>query len=146
MQPVGKSGPLMCCISSVDGDVRIVNLRANAVNDFAQIVRGHVGGHADGDAGAAVDQEVGKGGGKNGRLGEGLVVVGDKIHGVLVHVLHQDGAEMASGGLRCNAWRREGRLRRNRNCPGRRSAVRAWPTAAPCGPASGKSPLSPCGW
>src|SRR5208283_3332221 len=35
---------------ALDRDVRVVNLRADAVNDFAQIVRRHVCGHADGDA------------------------------------------------------------------------------------------------
>ena len=75
-------------------DVRVVNLRADAVNDFAEIVRRDVRGHADGDAGAAVDEQIRKRGGENGRLGAGLVVVGDEIHRVLVHVLHQRGAEM----------------------------------------------------
>ena len=41
-----------------DGDVGIINLRANAIDDLAQVVRRHVGGHADGDARAAVDQQV----------------------------------------------------------------------------------------
>src|SRR5439155_565271 len=58
-------------------DVGVVNLRDDAVNDFAEIMRRHIGGHADGNASAAVDQQVGKGGGKNRRLGEPLVVVGD---------------------------------------------------------------------
>ena len=78
----------------LDGDVRVVNLRADAVNDFAEIVGRNVGGHADGDAGAAVDEQIGKRGGKNGRFRAGLVVVGDEIHRVLVHVLHQRCAEV----------------------------------------------------
>ena len=75
-------------------DVRLVNLRADAVNDFAEVVRRHVRGHADGDAGAAVDEQIRKRGGKDRRLGEALVVVRDEIHRVLVHVLHQRRAEM----------------------------------------------------
>ena len=39
-------------------DVRIVDHRADAVDDLAEVVRGEVRRHADGDAGAAVDQEV----------------------------------------------------------------------------------------
>ena len=70
-------------------DVRIVNLGANAVDHFAQIMRGHVGGHADRDAGAAVDQQVGKGGGKDGWFGAGFIVIRDKIDRVLIHVLHE---------------------------------------------------------
>ena len=83
----------------LDGDVRIVNLRADAVNDFTEVVRRNVRGHADGDARAAVDQQVRKRGGEHGRLGAGLVVVGDEIHRVLVHVLHQRGAEMGHARL-----------------------------------------------
>ena len=79
---------------ALDRDVRVVNLRADAVNDFAEIVRRNVRGHADGDARAAVDEQIGKRGGENRRLGAGFVVVGDEIHRVLVHVLHQRRAEM----------------------------------------------------
>ena len=78
----------------VERDVRIVDLRADAVDDFAQIVRRHVGRHADGDAGAAVDEQIRKGGRENGRLGPRLVVVRDEIDRVLVHVGHERGAEM----------------------------------------------------
>ncbi len=45
-----------------------------------------VGRHADGDAGAAVDDEVGDAGGEDGGLGGGLVVVGDEVDGVGVDV------------------------------------------------------------
>ena len=41
-----------------DGDVGIVDLRADAVDHFAQIVRRDVRRHADGNAGAAVDEQV----------------------------------------------------------------------------------------
>src|SRR5208282_1887170 len=78
----------------LDSDIRVVNLRADAVNDFAEVVRRNIGGHADGDAGAAVDEQVGKRGGENDRLGAGLVVVRNEIHRVLVHVLHQRCAEV----------------------------------------------------
>ncbi len=75
-------------------DIRVVNLRADAVNHFTEIVRRDIGGHADGDARAAVDEQIGKRGGKNDRLGAGLVVIRNEIHRVLVHVLHQRGAEV----------------------------------------------------
>ena len=124
----------------LDGDVRIVYLGANAVHHLAQVVRGHVGGHADGDAGAAVDQQVGKGRREDGRLGAGLVVVGDEIHRVLVHVQHAGPRPGGSCGPRCSAWRRGDRPRPSRNCPGRPPAVRAWPRAGPCGRGWDKSP------
>ena len=90
----------------LERDVRVVDLRADAVDDLAQIMRRHVGGHADGDAGAAVDQQVGKRGGKDRRLGAGLVVIGDEIHRVLVHVLHQRGAEVRQARLGVTHGRR----------------------------------------
>src|SRR6185312_11942937 len=48
-----------------NGNARLVDLRANAVDDFAEIMRRHVGGHADGDAGAAVHEQVRERGGEN---------------------------------------------------------------------------------
>ena len=83
----------------LDRDVRIVDLRADAVDDLAQIVRRHVRGHADGDAGAAIDQQVREGGGEDRRLGQALVVIGDEIHRVLVHVLHEGAAQMGQARL-----------------------------------------------
>ena len=75
-------------------NLRLVNLRANAIHDFAEIVRCHVRRHADRDARAAVDQQIRKRRREHFRLGETLVVVRDEIHRVLVHVLHQRRAEM----------------------------------------------------
>ena len=58
-------------------------------DDLHQVVRGHVGGHADGDAGGAVDQQVGERCREHVRLGELVVVVGDEVHHVLVEVVRQ---------------------------------------------------------
>ena len=99
-------GPLMNLHQLVDRDVRIVDLRADAVDDFAEIVRRHVRGHADGDAGAAVDEQIRKRGRENRRLGARLVVVRDEIDRVLVHVLHQRGAEMGQARLGVTHGRR----------------------------------------
>ncbi len=62
-------------------------------------MRRNVGGHADRDAGAAVDEQVGKGGRENGWFLPGLVVVGDEVDGVLFHVVHERGAEVAQARL-----------------------------------------------
>ena len=70
-------------------DVRILDLRADPVNDLAKIVRRNVRCHADRDAGPAVDEEVGEGRGENRGLGQSFVVVRNEVHRVLVHVLHQ---------------------------------------------------------
>jgi hypothetical protein len=90
VHPVGKSGPLMYFLVSSP----MVMSGADAVDDCGQIVRGEIGGHADCDAGAAIDEEIGERGGKNDRLHVFFVIGGLKIDRVLVDVIHQDGAEM----------------------------------------------------
>ena len=83
----------------VERDLGIVDLRADAVDHFTEIVRRHVRCHADGDAGAAIDEEIRESGRENGRLGAGLVVVRDEIDRVLIHVGHERGAEMGHARL-----------------------------------------------
>ena len=80
-------------------DVRVVNLRTDAFNHFAEIMRCHVRSHADRDAGAAIDEQIGKGRRKNLRFSEAFVVVRGEIYRVLFHVLHQRGAEMRQSRL-----------------------------------------------
>ena len=58
------------------------------VDDFSEIVRRNVGGHADSDAARSVDDEIGDARGKNGRLDGGLVVVGNEVDGFHVDVGH----------------------------------------------------------
>ena len=95
----GEIRPLDVMHQLGQGDGRIVDLRTDAVDDFAEIVRGEVGGHADRNAGAAVDEEVGKRGGQDARLGLRAVVVRLEINGVLVEVLHHRHAELVKTGL-----------------------------------------------
>ena len=52
-------------------------------------MRRYVGGHAHGDAGGAVHQQVGGAGRQHQRLGFGLVVVETELHGFLVEVEQQ---------------------------------------------------------
>ena len=60
-----------------------------AVDDFAQIVRRDVGGHADGDAAGAVDQQVREPRRQHLRFALGRVVIVLEIDRVLVDVLQQ---------------------------------------------------------
>ena len=62
---------------------------AGGGDDLAEVVRRHVRGHAHRDARGAVDQQVGEGGGQDVGLGEGVVVVGGEVDGVLVDVGRQ---------------------------------------------------------
>ena len=89
----GKIRPFHVRHQLREADTRIVNLRADAVNDLAEVVRRDVRGHADGNAGAAVDQEVRECGGEDSRLGLRLIVIGDEIDRFLLHVLHERGTQ-----------------------------------------------------
>jgi hypothetical protein len=66
--------------------VRVVDKRPGRVHDFAEVVGRDVRGHAHGDSGRAVHQEVRQPGRQNRRLLLGAVVVVDEVDGVLVDV------------------------------------------------------------
>ena len=68
----------------VDGGRRVVDQVAQRLDHLDQVVRGHVGGHADRDPGGAVDQQVGDRRGQHRRLGLAAVVVGLEVDRVLV--------------------------------------------------------------
>src|SRR5262245_19961950 len=65
---------------------RLLDQRDGGVDDFAQIVRRYVGGHADGDAAGAVDQKVRNARGQNGRFFFGFVEVGNEVDGFFLDV------------------------------------------------------------
>ena len=73
----------------VDGGVGIVDQVARGLDRLGEVVRGDVGGHADGDALAAVDQQVGEARGQRLGLGERLVVVGLPVDGILLQVTQE---------------------------------------------------------
>src|SRR5205807_6514400 len=77
-----KVRPLHMLHQLVQRDVRIVDLRADAVDYFDQVVRRNIRGHSDGDAGSAVDEQVRKCSRENRRFGACLVVIGNEIDGV----------------------------------------------------------------
>jgi hypothetical protein len=64
--------------------LRALHQVAQRLHDLDQVVRRDVGGHADRDAGRAVDHEVGDRRGEHGRLLLAAVVVGPEVDGVLV--------------------------------------------------------------
>ena len=61
-------------------DVRMMHQMFGCGNHFAQIVRRHICGHADGDAGAAIDEQIRDRGRQNGWLLQLVVVVRCEIH------------------------------------------------------------------
>ncbi len=56
------------------------------VNHLPQVVRRDAGRHPHGDAGDAVDQQIGQRCGQHIRLAEGIIKIGGKIHRVLVNI------------------------------------------------------------
>ena len=66
--------------------VGVVDQQNAGVDHLAQVVRRNIGGHADRDAGRAVDQQVRHPGGQHQRLLFGFVVIGQEIDGLLVQI------------------------------------------------------------
>ena len=59
------------------------------LDHLAQVVRRDAGGHADGDALGAVDQQVGEAGRQHDRFGAGGVVIEPRVDGVVAEFGHQ---------------------------------------------------------
>ena len=84
----GEVGRLDVGHEAVDINVGVVNIGNATVDHFGQVVRGHVGGHADGNTAGTVDQEVGDACGHHRGLHQRVVKVGHHVHRFLVEVLH----------------------------------------------------------
>ncbi len=69
--------------------VRRLQQRHAGIHHLAQIVRRNIGGHADGNPGGAIHQQIGETRGQHQRLLLRAIVVGAKIDGFLVEVRHQ---------------------------------------------------------
>ncbi len=67
----------------------MVDQMDDRVDHFTEVVRRDVGGHADGDALAAVDEQVGEPGGQHFGLLGAAVVVGHHVDGVFVDAFEQ---------------------------------------------------------
>ena len=65
---------------------RVINQGNHAADDFAQIVRRDVGGHADRNALAAVDQQVGEPAGQHVGFLLGFVKVRVPVNGILINI------------------------------------------------------------
>ena len=135
MPPVGKSGPFDVLHQLGDRDRGLVNLGADAVDDLSQIVRRHVGGHADRDAGAAVDSGWGRRRGRTEGSADARRSSG-QIDGVPVHVRHQGRPRCVR---RASVYRMAagGSFSTEPKFPCRPRASPSWPTPGPCGTSVG---------
>ena len=73
--------------------VGVFEVGGGGVAHLGQVKAADVGGHAHGDAHIGGHQHVGEGGGQEGGLFHGAVVVGHEVHGVLVDVPEKLGAD-----------------------------------------------------
>ena len=138
LPPVGRSGPgtnRMRSSSVASGCA--IRCRAAAI-DLDEVVRRHVGRHADGDAGRAVDQQVRDRGGQHLGLGAACCRSSGRSRRRPRRAPSSSPAPPAPGGPRCTGGR-PGRRRASRSCRGRRPAAGAARTAGPGGPARRRS-------
>ena len=84
----------------INGAVRIVDHADDAINDLTQVMRGNIGGHADGNAVGTVDQKIGETGREHGGLGQGFVKVRVEIDGILVNPVQKMQGKLLHPGFR----------------------------------------------
>ncbi len=82
-----------------DGGVRIIDQADARADDLVEVVRRHVGGHAHGDAGGAVEQQVRQTRRHPGRLFQGAVEVGRPVHRALAKLAQQHFGDRGQLGL-----------------------------------------------
>ena len=81
-----KVGPLHYLHQVFDRCVWAINQLNDRITDLSGIVRWYVGGHAHGDAGCTVDQQVGQSGRQYGWLSQGGIEILGEVHRVLLDV------------------------------------------------------------
>ena len=87
--PGGEVRPLHIIHEIVNAALRVIQQQLQGVAQFAQIVGRDVGSHTHGNTRAAVEQQVGNLARHDRGFLQGVVVVGAKIHGVLVQVVQE---------------------------------------------------------
>ena len=96
----GKIGPGDEAHEVFDRRVRVLDEVDRRVHDLAQVVGRHVGGHADGDAARAVDEQVGHPRRKDRGLLQAVVEVQREVDGLFVDVreqIHRDARQTGLG-------------------------------------------------
>src|SRR5699024_5032877 len=95
----GEVGSLDVLHQARQVDVGVFDIGHAAVNDLAQVMGRDVGGHANGNALTAVDQEVREPAGQDAGFLLGLVKVGVPVDGILVDVCEHFHRHLAHTGL-----------------------------------------------
>ena len=95
----GEIGALDVLHQAGQVDVRVLDIGHTAVNDLAQVVGRDVGGHTNGDALTAVDQQVRETAGQHTGFLLGLIKVGVPVDGILVDIGQHLHGHTAHAGL-----------------------------------------------
>ena len=114
--------------------VPVVDQRHRRLAQLAQVVGRDVGGHADGDAGAAVGQQLRHLGRQHHGLFGRAVVVGAEVDGPLVDLLQQLHGQLGQAGLGVADRPPARRRPASRSCRARRPACSAARSPGPCAP------------
>ena len=92
-------GPFDVHHQLIERDVGVINLGTDRVDGLTEIVRRNIGRHTDGNTGATVDEEIWNRCREDGWFLTGVIVVGNEVDRVVIHVLHEDGAERTESGF-----------------------------------------------
>ena len=87
--PGGEVRPFHIIHELIDAALRVIQQQLQGIAQFTQVVGRNIGGHTHGNTRAAVEQQVGNLARHDRRFLKGVVVVGAKIHGVLVQVVQK---------------------------------------------------------
>ena len=97
--PGGEVRPLDVLHQITELSLRIVQHADAGADHLPQVVGRDIGGHAHGDAGGAVDQQIGEAAGQHTGFLAALVKVGVPVHGVLLNVPQHLVGELGQPGL-----------------------------------------------
>ncbi len=81
------------------GDIVVVDVGDDALTDLVEVVRGHVGGHTDGNTRNPVNKQVGHFGRHYLGFFQRVVEIGLEIHGFLVEVFQQLFGQLSEPGF-----------------------------------------------
>ena len=101
----GEIGAFNVFTQFFDGSLGALDEINDGIADLAEVMGRDIGSHADGDAGAAVEEEVGEAGGQHGRLLEAVIEVGHEVDSLFFNIdehflgdFSQTGFSIAHGG------------------------------------------------
>ena len=95
----GEIGALDILEHLLTRDFGVVDIGAAGVDHFAEVMRGHVGGHTYGDTAGAVDDQQRDLGGQHRGFGDRIVEVERPVDGLLVDVGHHLVGDLLHAGL-----------------------------------------------